>query len=84
MPAVGKSPEEWVGQQVLVEIAGGVDYQLVTRLEGVDDRGVVVKDVGPLRPGEGQDEAADVYFPWVRILAMRPASEEDLESPPGY
>ena len=84
MPAVGKSPEEWVGQQVLVEITGGVEYQLVTRLEGIDDRGVVLKDVGPLRPGEGPDEAVHVFFPWVRIMAMRLASEEDLETPPGY
>jgi hypothetical protein len=82
--AVGKSPEEWVGQMVMVEITGGVEYHLVTRLEGIDDRGVVVKDVGPLRPGEGPEVAADVFFPWARIMAMRPASEEDLETPPGY
>ena len=84
MAAVGKSPEEWVGRMVLVEITGGVEYQMVTRLEGIGDRGVVVKDVGTLRPGEGPDDAADVFFPWVRIMAMRPASEGDLETPPGY
>jgi hypothetical protein len=82
--AVGKSPEEWVGRMVLVEVAGGVEYQMVTRLEGIDERGVVVKDAGTLRPGEGPEEAADVFFPWGRILAMRPASEADLETPPGY
>ncbi len=83
MPAVGRPPEEWVGQQVLVEIIDGVEYQLVTRLEGINDWGVLF-DVAPLRPGEERDEAANVFYPWERIMAMRPAREEDLAAPRGY
>ena len=81
LPAVGRSPEEWVGQQVLVEIIGAVEYQLVTRLEGINGWGVLFKDVAPLRPGEERDEAANVFYPWERIMAMRPAREEDLGLP---
>ncbi len=84
MPAVGGPPEEWVGQQVLVEIIGAVGYQLVTRLEGIKDWGVLLKDVAPLRPGEERYEAANVFYPWERIMAMRPARGEDLAAPRGY
>lgn len=73
-----------MGQQVLVEIIGGVEYQLVTRLEGINDWGIVLKDVAPLRPGEERDEAANVFYPWERVMVMRPAREEDLAAPPGY
>ncbi len=48
MPAVGRSPKEWVGQQVLVETMGAVEYQLVTRLEGTNDGDVFLEDVAPL------------------------------------
>jgi hypothetical protein len=34
----GKSPEEWVNQDVLVEIStGAVEYQVVARLDGISD-----------------------------------------------
>ncbi|MBD0356689.1 MAG: hypothetical protein ICV57_05850 [Rubrobacter sp.] len=48
MPAFGSSPDERVGQQGLVETMGAVEYQLVTRLEGMDAWGVLLKDVAPL------------------------------------
>ncbi len=49
----GKSPEEWVDQDVLVEIfTGAVDYQVVARLDGVNDRGIVLNGAEPGgRPG---------------------------------
>ena len=34
----GKSPEDWVGQRVMVEVfTGEENYQVVARLEGVND-----------------------------------------------
>ena len=42
LPASGKSPEEWIGQQVLVEVLGGRVYQVIVELEGINDWGVVL------------------------------------------
>ncbi len=42
MPTAGESPEEWIGQRVLVEIIGGIGYQAVVRLDGINDWGIVV------------------------------------------
>ena len=48
LPAADRSLEEWVGQQVFLETMGAVEYQLVTRLKGINDWGVLLKDVAPL------------------------------------
>jgi hypothetical protein len=44
----GKSPEEWVNQDVLVEIfTGAVEYQVVARLDGINDCGIVLTGAEP-------------------------------------
>jgi hypothetical protein len=42
LPSAGKSPEEWIGEQVLVEVLGGRVYQVVVRLDGINDWGVIL------------------------------------------
>jgi len=42
LPRARKSPEEWIGQRVLVEIIGGIGYQAVVRLDGINYWGIVV------------------------------------------
>ncbi len=43
-----KSHEEWVDQDVLVEIfTGAMDYQVVVRLDGINDRGIVLNGAEP-------------------------------------
>ena len=76
MPVSGKSPEEWIGQQVLVEVLGGRVYQVIVRLEGINDWVVVLSGEG-VDPGGGS-----VFFPWRHVMAMRPARPGD--APPDY
>jgi hypothetical protein len=71
LPTSGKSPEEWIGEQVLVEVLGGRVYQVVVRLDGINDWGVVLTGEG-LDPGGGS-----VFFPWRHVMAMRLARPED-------
>lgn len=52
----GESQEEWVGRDVSVEIIGEVDYQVVARLDGVGDWGIVLVGADP--SGEA------VFYPW--------------------
>ncbi len=73
---IGKSPEEWVNQYVLVEITGAVEYQVVARLDGVGDWGVVL--------AEGEGGETSKFYPWRHVFAMRLAREEDLSTPPGH
>jgi hypothetical protein len=42
MPTAGRSPEEWIGQRVLVAIIGGGEYQVVVRPDGISDWGMVL------------------------------------------
>lgn len=69
----GISPEDWMGSDVLVEIVGSVDYQVVARLDGISTMGAVLTGADP--SGE------PVFFPWGRISSVRPAREEDYGSP---
>ena len=71
LTASGMSPEEWIGQRVLVEVLGGRVYQVVVRLEGINDWGVMLTGEG-VDPGGGT-----VFFPWRHVMAMRPARPED-------
>jgi hypothetical protein len=46
-------------------------YQVIVRLDGINDWGVVLT-------GEGVDPAGGtVFFPWRHVMAMRPARPED-------
>lgn len=72
MPTAGRSPEEWVGQRVVVEIMGAHDYQVLARLDGVGDLGIVLTEGNP---GEPSGDA--VFHPWRRIMAMRLARPDD-------
>lgn len=73
----GNSPEDWVGQDVVVEVlTSEVDYQVVARLEGVNDWGIVLNEAEPV--------GGDIFYPRRLVVAMRLASEEDLSTPPGY
>lgn len=72
----GKSPEEWLDQDVLVEIfTGAVDYQVVARFDGINDWGIVLNGA---EPGGGA-----VFYPWRLVVAMRLAREEEPASPTG-
>ena len=51
----GTSSREWVGRDVLVEIIGGVNYQMVGRLDGVSDTDIVVT--------RGDPSGEPVFFP---------------------
>ena len=65
MPRAGRSPEEWVGQRVLVETIGVGEYQVVVRPDGISDWGMVLT-------GEGvEPNGTAVFFPWNRIMTMR-------------
>ena len=57
MPTAGKSPEEWIGQRVLVEIIGEVAYQVVVQLDGISEWGIVLAGEGVEPTGEA------VFFP---------------------
>lgn len=73
----GKSSGYRVDRDVLVEIfTGAVDYQVVARLDGINDWG------GVLNGAEPGGEA--VFYPWRLVVAMQLAREEDLGAPPGY
>jgi hypothetical protein len=77
LPSGGKSPEEWVGQKVVVEIIGAHDYQVVARLDGIGDLGIVLTGGEPGEPGGDA-----VFYPWRRIMAMRLARPDD--EPPDH
>jgi hypothetical protein len=56
----GKSPEEWVNQDVLVEIStGAVEYQVVARLDGINDWRIV----WTMRLAPEEDLAAPPGYP---------------------
>jgi hypothetical protein len=76
LPTSGKSPEEWIGEQVLVEVLGGRVYRVVVSLDGINDWGVVLTGEG-VDPGGGS-----VFFPWRHVMAMRLARPED--QPPDH
>ena len=69
MPSAGKSPEEWVGQKVVVEIIGPPSYQVIARLDGVGDWGLVLAG--------GDPTAADLFYPWHHVMALRLARPDD-------
>jgi hypothetical protein len=73
LPTARKSPEEWIGQRVLVEIIGRIGYQAVVRLDGINDWGIVVIGKG------AEPSGAPVFFPWNRVMAVLPEDE-----PPDY
>ncbi len=69
MPSAGKSPEEWVGQKVVVEIVGPHNYEVVARLDGIGDWGLVLAGADPT--------GTDLFYPWHHVMAVRLASSED-------
>ncbi len=65
MPTSGKSPEDWIGEQVLVEVLGGRVYQVVVRLDGINDWGALLTGEG-VDPGGGS-----VFFTRRHVMAKR-------------
>lgn len=76
MTRAGKSPEDWVGRQV-VEILAEPDRQEVARLDGIDDWGVTLGH-GDDHPLKAADREAVAFIPWRHIFAIWPASEVDI------
>ena len=79
MREVGKPPEEWIGQQVVVSFPSPQSAQLVARLDGISDWGVTLT---PIRfSGEGRVDTSVVYpsgfYPWDRIGRIRLAREDE-------
>ncbi len=61
----------------MVEVfTGEENYQIVARLEGVNDWGIVLNEAEPV--------GGDVFYPWRLVVAVRLAREENLATPPGY
>ena len=77
MARAGKSPEDWGGQQVVVEIMTEPDRQEVARLDGIDDWGVTL-GYGEDHPLNEEDREAVVFMPWRHIFAVWPASKNDF------
>jgi hypothetical protein len=65
MPTAGRSPEEWIGQKVLVETIEGREYQVVVRPDGISDWDMVLTEEGV------EPNGTAVFFPWIRVMAMR-------------
>lgn len=52
---------------------GAVNFQIATRLDGIDDWGIILN---PAETGKGA-----TFYPWRLVVAMRLAREEDLATP---
>ena len=79
MREVGKPPEEWIGQQVVVSFPSPQSAQLVARLDGISDWGITLT---PIRfSGEGRVDTSVVYpsgfYSWDRIGGIRLAHEDE-------
>ncbi len=79
MREVGKPPEEWIDQQVVVSFPSPQSAQLVARLDGISDWGVTLT---PMRfSGKGRVETSVVYpsgfYSWDRIGRIRLAHEDE-------
>lgn len=77
MTRAGRSPEDWVGQQVVVEIMPEPDRQEVARLDGIDYWGVTL-GYGEDHPLKEEDREAVVFMPWRHIFAVWLASKNDF------
>jgi hypothetical protein len=77
LPAVGKSPEEWINQYVsaIIPGAGWESRQVIGHLEGISDWGVTLATE---YYSEGELGETTFFYPWHRVNSLRLAREDEL------
>ena len=74
MPAAGMSPEEWIGQDVIVTWPDRTPSTEYARFDGISDWGVILTAT---RPFQGELVDMTSFHPWGDFSAIRLAREEE-------